>query len=314
LLRRLLSKKYLKLILKISFSFIVLYFLVKGVNLSEIKNTILKSDIRLFILVFLIYLLGQAFCSYRWKIIGSALGFKDNFFKYMQYYFIGMFFNLFLPTTIGGDAVKCFYISKTPDNPGKLMALYSVLADRFAGVIIISLMATLGLVSTMGKNIVPMAKMPFILLSVGLFTSIFIPNILSAKFQNNRFITNLANTLDTFIKKPDLAFRILFVGLVFHLMVVFIHVLIGKMIGINVPYAYYFIVYPISALAGFIPISFNGLGPREFSYVYLLGLAGVRASDAISFSIIWFAVIFFSSLCGTIFYVKSSKGVQEAPY
>jgi hypothetical protein len=304
-----LIKKYLKLLFKIAFSVIVLYFLTKKVDLSEIKNIIMNSDIRIFILVLFVYLLGQVVCSYKWKMISKTLGFKDNFFKHIQYYFTGMFFNLFLPTTIGGDAIKCFYLSKAENSPGKLIAFYSVITDRFTGLIIISTMATLGLISSFGQNISLITKVPFILLSMGLITSLFIPNILPTKFQNNRFkfITNLIETAKTFINKPKLSFQILFVGLTFHLMVILIHIYIGKMIGIHISGAYYFIVYPISALVGFIPISFNGIGPREFSYVTLLGLAGVKATDAISFSIIWFAIIFCSSLTGIIFYVKANK-------
>jgi hypothetical protein len=302
-----LNKKYLKLILKIGFSLVVLYFLTKKVNLVEIKDIITNSDIKVFVGVLFIYLLGQVVSSFKWKMISESMGFKEGFLKHTEYYFIGMFFNLFLPTTIGGDVAKCFYLSKSPDSPGKLMSLYSVFMDRFTGLLIISFMASLGLLSPLGQNINWLIKLPFVFLSLALLLCLFIPDILLLKFKENRFITNLSKTIKTFVDKPNLSFQILLIGLIFHLMVILIHIFIAKMIGIHISSLYYFIVYPISALAGFFPLSFNGIGPREYAYVTLFALAGVKAPDAISFSIIWFAIVFVSSLFGTIFYIKSDK-------
>src|SRR5262245_824114 len=50
-----------------------------------------------------IYLIGQLLSAYKWSLIGRAVGLGDEVARYARFYFIGMFFNLFAPSTIGGD-------------------------------------------------------------------------------------------------------------------------------------------------------------------------------------------------------------------
>jgi uncharacterized membrane protein YbhN (UPF0104 family) len=90
----------------------------------------------------------------------------------------------------------------------------------------------------------------------------------------------------------------------FHLLIIAIHVTIGQAMGLDIPVAYYFIVYPMSAMAGFIPIAFNGIGPREGTYIYFLSLISIKPSAALAFSIYWFGIVLFSSLIGGLFYIK----------
>src|SRR5579883_3025338 len=49
----------------------------------------------------------------RWQIITRSLGFNKPFAEYVEYWYVGMFFNLFLPSTVGGDFSRCYYISKS---------------------------------------------------------------------------------------------------------------------------------------------------------------------------------------------------------
>ncbi len=50
-----------------------------------------------------LYLFTQAASGLRWQLLSRPLGFERTLLDYTRMYFVGMFFNLFLPTSVGGD-------------------------------------------------------------------------------------------------------------------------------------------------------------------------------------------------------------------
>ncbi len=49
-------------------------------------------------------------------MLSGVLGFGGSLARYLAYYFIGMLFNLFLPTSVGGDVVRAWYLRR----PGRI--------------------------------------------------------------------------------------------------------------------------------------------------------------------------------------------------
>jgi len=45
------------------------------------------------------------------------LGYKNPFEDFAIFYFIGMFFNLFAPSTVGGDVGRVYYLSSGGAGP-----------------------------------------------------------------------------------------------------------------------------------------------------------------------------------------------------
>src|SRR5215831_1424697 len=60
----------------------------------------------------LIYLVIQVLSAYRWWLLLIPLEMKVPFSKVLAYYFLGMYSNLFLPSAIGGDVVRVYYLNK----------------------------------------------------------------------------------------------------------------------------------------------------------------------------------------------------------
>lgn len=69
--------------------------------------------------------------SLRWGMLLAAQGIHLRQVSVFMYYMIGMFLNNFLPSTVGGDFVKAYYLSKaTGKTAGSFI---SVLVDRLMG-------------------------------------------------------------------------------------------------------------------------------------------------------------------------------------
>src|SRR5262249_8660901 len=85
------------------------------------------------------YLLAQLASAWRWHLLARVVGLAGPLLDYLRYYFVGMFFNLVLPTSVGGDVVRVWYLARqegpAPPLGRGLAAFVSVLADRFNGVL-----------------------------------------------------------------------------------------------------------------------------------------------------------------------------------
>lgn len=253
-------------------------------------------------------MLGQFICAYKWKLLADSMGYKSKLTEYYDYYLVGMFFNLFLPTTVGGDVAKCYYLAKRNPGTRRSPAVYSVLAERFSGVAVIIWMCTIAMFTSLGDPVSWHFKLFMSLLSLAI---IIVPPIFPwacrTFFPKNKWVKRMLKDTEVYWSRPDLVFKALYWSILFHILIFCIHIAIGHAMGLKISYAYYLIVYPMTAVAGFIPLSFNGLGPREWTYSHFFALVGIKSSAALAFSIFWFGIVVLSSLIGGIFYIKGKR-------
>jgi glycosyltransferase 2 family protein len=299
------KKKIFKLLIRVTISIIVIAFLLHNADVMQTIKSLLRTDIRVWVSGIFLYILGQSISAYKWKLLASAAGYQKKFKDYLNFYFIGMFFNLFLPTTVGGDVIKGYYLSKDDPEGRKAPAIYSILADRFTGVAVIVLISTIACLSPVGNPVPAIFKIFLFSFSAAIiiFTPIF-PTFLHTFFKRKKLTRSFLKDTKSYWTNPKLMTTVFLWSLIFHITVVMIHIIIGHALQLNIPFAYYFIVYPISAIAGFIPFTFNGIGPREAAYVLFFHFIGISHADAVAFGLLWLGIVICSSLFGGIFYIR----------
>jgi uncharacterized protein (TIRG00374 family) len=91
-----------------------------------------------------LYLVGQGLSSYKWALLGRSVGFDRPLTDYTRFYFIGMFFNLFGPSTIGGDVVRALYLGA---GRRPVLAANSVLFDRVSGLALLMALGAIALLA-----------------------------------------------------------------------------------------------------------------------------------------------------------------------
>jgi hypothetical protein len=79
------------------------------------------------------------------------------------------------------------------------------------------------------------------------------------------------------------------------------------MYDMNIPFMYYLLLYPITAIVASLPVSINGIGVKEFVYVYMLRVFEIDTSSAIMFVMTYNMVVLFSSMLGFIPYIVKEK-------
>jgi len=91
-----------------------------------------------------LFALAQTVSSQRWQIITRALGFNETMGQLTRFYFIGTYFSLLLPTSVGGDVVRAWYLDNRSGR--RLKAFLSVFLDRLSGLMVLLAMGCLAAV------------------------------------------------------------------------------------------------------------------------------------------------------------------------
>ena len=91
------------------------------------------------------------------------------------------------------------------------------------------------------------------------------------------------------------------------LSVVIPHV-VGRSLGLEVPFGYFLVFIPLIAMAASVPVSFGGIGVRENAGVFLFGRLGVEDTVAFSMEFIVYLVSLAASLVGGVMFVCRGKG------
>ncbi|MBX9689654.1 MAG: flippase-like domain-containing protein [Candidatus Obscuribacterales bacterium] len=255
-----------------------------------------------------LFLLSIAPMARRWQLLANSLGLPRPFMELLRYYLVGSFFNLFLPSTVGGDVSRCYYLAKGTNLHKE--SFYSVLADRASGIAVLFLCASIGIgLSSGGASLPWQLKWPIYAGTFGTFIVLpFMPYLTRAILGEKNWLTRQFNESAAKIFWQDR--RLIPVSLcwsfVSQIILVLCHVGVGLSLGLNdIPLWYYFVFYPSVAVLGFITPSFNGIGIREWAYTYFLLLVGVDKAHALTYALMWLGLTTFGSLLGGVVYMTA---------
>lgn len=305
--------KYLKVLLKSAVSAAIVYYLFSKASFRLVGEVLQDVRLEYVIAAAILYFFAQMLSAYKWSLIAKPLGFERSYGDFFSYYFIGMFFNLFMLGSIGGDVVKAFYLSS--GRKDLINAGYSIFLDRFTGGLALITILCLASLLEAGKGVIPL----FIFLLIALGTclvwavTLLMPRILEAFSFLKRFAWRLGfERLKIFWDTPKVIVRPLLIAFLFQATFVLVIFTVGKGFGINVPLRYFFVFVPISDLLSILPVTVNGIGLREGTYVFFLNRLGVETSFAVMFSFLSTAVVWAVSLIGGGLYVTKDRGLLKS--
>ena len=311
-MKKILGSAIFRVIISLSL-IIVLLYLMRG-SYGEITSAIKKTDIRIFALGFLIFLSALGVASYRlFLIIKAQGGVSVNYKEAASLALIGMFFNNFLPTSIGGDLVKAYYLSrKTRDRIGSFA---SVLVDRIIGLLTMIFMASAALLfiqsSIIGDDI---RQVLYGITAVALLVVLFVINktfarSLSGLFAFARPLTvkfkDAYYTIHRYKHNKKLIAESLGISVISQLLFYLSFGAVAFSIGSKISPIDALLRIPLISLMSMLP-SLNGLGLREGATVVLFGpLIGKESAFAVS--ILWILVLLISSVIGGLIYALSPQ-------
>lgn len=261
---------------------------------GEIKRV--KVDY--FIFATLSYLFTMYFSTMRWAYFVKV---QKRFKELFEIYMIGTFFNLFMPGTVGGDAIKAYYLYKGSQKKGD--SLVSVFMERYMGMCGLIFIALAGLVFGY-KYISGSFIVTLMLLIIGIFVagSLFVVFFPYEMFYKK--LTGVRKSIGTYLMNAKVVLYTFLLSLLVQGIGICVVYLLGLSIDVSASFSTYLIFVPIISVISMVPISFSGIGVREYSFLYLFSIVGVSKEKAVSLSLLWFLVMIITGLVGMFYYIK----------
>ncbi len=223
----------------------------------------------------------------------------------IRIYFIGMFFGLAIPSTLGADGTRTLYLGR--EQPGQARALSSVVFDRWVGLVTLVGVAVLALL------VGPSGDLP-----TGLVTAIVGAGVLllagwqlaspAARLlpEGSLLRRLLAEDLKPYFEDRPLLLRAVGLSCLVHGLQIVTQKVLTEALGLSVPLGFIAIYHPLVVLASAVPITIGGFGLREAAYAYLLPHVGIATDDAVALALLWWAIGAIGGLGGGLLYATSA--------
>ena len=308
------TKKRWMNLLRVLISVGVLGILFWKIGLGQTLDVLRQADVRYLLAAFLLFVLSLVIRAYRWLILVRSLDPSVSFGRLLRLYFIGQFFNAFLPSSFGGDVVRALELTQDTDTSA---AIGTVLLDRMTGLLVLFVMGLAALPFNAAR------MEPWL---VGLLLGVAGGGlVVGALVLEGQFLQRLTGWLPTslslagqgplakvYAAVTGCGWRAVTgafgVSVLFNLINVVINWLCGRAVGAGVGLGYFFAVTPLLSVSGLIP-SIGGWGVREAMSTALFSPTGAGANVAAALGLALGIVTLAAGLVGGCIYLV--EGVRQ---
>lgn len=257
--------------------------------------------------------LGVVIGAFRWQWLLRANGVRASIPYLIGGGCVAAFVRLFLPSTIGGDAVRVYDSWRA--GASKSLAFATIGVDRLLGLFALVLLAFGAMAFNEHVSSIPAARW-FALAAAGGMLSIIawiffvgerVPGVVLQVWRVGpapvrRPFEKLFSALVTFHGKHGTLASVFSLGVVLQLNVVAFYWLIARGLGLEITFLEMLATAPIAVFVMMIPVSINGIGLRENVWILLLGAYGFAKADAVALSWIELGLFVLFGLLGGIVY------------
>lgn len=291
--------KFANKYVRIALSAVLLGLVAWHTDWASFAGTFQKLRVEIWLLAVGLLCVTQVVSAVRWQIFAQHFGFSETVPRLTAFYFIGMFFNLLLPTSVGGDVVRAWYLNAGSGR--QLQAFISVVLDRLNGLLMLLALASVATIF-FGPDLPNwiMAAVWGMVASaaIGLTGLTWLSR--RGMHKTGR-LTQLAAALPL-LWQPRLLLPTTMLSVFVQVANVVIVMMVGFALDLGVPTSFYWILVPLVTLLTLLPVSVNGMGVREGATALLLSPFGVNQGAALTLALAWFAVHAFASLLGGVVY------------
>jgi uncharacterized protein (TIRG00374 family) len=289
------AKKILPLI-----GILIFLYLIYTLDISKIQESILSIPPIILLLSLVLTLPRILLRNYAWQLIQREQHISISFFQSLKVFLIGFFYGSITPAYIGQLMRVPYLKEKTSEPYGKLF-INSVIENiihtlSLYGMMLLGALLAFGTIPELfWLTIIWIIILAVILLYFmnrnrgeqvfNFLIRLLIPRKIKSHFH--RFVDTF---YDDFPRNIKLIVPLL-IGLFTWIIVFSQEYLIVHALGLDIPYHYFLLLFPIANVAGFLPITFAGLGTRELTSIFLFStLFGVAEESVFVFTIMGFLV------------------------
>lgn len=273
------TRRRLFLLLKLTVSAACIFYISTKIDFSAAAKALITANPFWLLAALAGYILSKLVSAWRLNIYfrdaGLALASTQN----IRLYWLGMFYNLFLPGAVSGDAYKVMLLNKRYKTGVKLLSA-AVIIDRFSGLLGLGLL---------------LASLSFFVPGPGnwqwLLTIMSILSVTAVWLLIRRY-------LPAFIKSFQ---PTLLAGIAVQLLQLCTILMIWKAVDAPAPVTLYLFLFLVSSAVAVLPLTIGGLGIRELVFLKGTMLLGGNMENAVLISFIFYLLSLISSVPGLYF-------------
>jgi hypothetical protein len=302
--------KFAYLLLKLVITVSLCFWLYTRIDFQTLEESLVRLGALPIVIGVLLHVVVVFLSASRWWLLLTYTHTATPFSKAFPSYYLGVFFNNFLPTGFGGDTVRILHLRVRGVSTKSLVS--ASIVDRAAG------FATVFIVGIIGVLISEELRIPTHTKTI--LTALFLAGLMMAAItlsnRSHRFLESLArkyrharirgwilDVILTCYSYRAAKYRILLamtISTIGQGLIILTYYLIGRGLGLSISFTTYLVAIPAVFLAASLPVSIGGLGVREGTLVGMLVAAGANLQLAINLSLVYLIVLWISTLPGAL--------------
>lgn len=291
-------KRFLRVIITLILLGVIIWVLG---GIGEVGRLMARMDPLYAVLVFGIATVSRMLMTFKWQQLLRGQGLHLPFFRGLRIYCASNIWGMFLPVTVGGDAIRAIVTSRMGFDPNVVVA--SIVIERMLGFLSALLLGLLSFFLLSFLNVID-ARFDFVWwLGAGAlasFTIAFAASFSQAVFDlvHRRLLVRfqgawimqkfreLHSTYQAYQKNRGVLFAFFILTIVEQLTAVLSVWLVARGLTVEVGLLVVAGVLPLTVLIGRLPISIHGWGVVDGIFALLMSLAGVAPAQSVAIVLI----------------------------
>ena len=277
------------LLLRLAVSAALIAWILSRTPFSDVAAAFRSADPRWVLAALALVPFGCLASVRRWHLLIRAQGGDAPLPFLVRSFLVGVFFNNFLPSTIGGDTIRAMDTART--GVGRAKAVAIVFVDRFVGLLALMLFAVLGLLFS-EKLRVP-SLYTWVIGGAALLGLIAALLFVLPRIVENRFALWWPGSV--------LA-RAFAWSLLLQALVVLNGYFLARALHVPIPLASFFLIVPLALFVMMLPVSINAIGVRENVWAFFFVAFGVSSATGVALAWLDYGLVLLQALVGGLVY------------
>jgi glycosyltransferase 2 family protein len=263
----------------------------------ELGSRLLTMRVPMLAAAFVLTAGDRILMAFKWWILLRARGIAMPLAGAIRAYFASSFAGLFLPVTLGADAVRL--VASRQYGTAEITA--SIVVERTLGAVSVVVVA-LGGCALIAGTLANVSLRPIVLaisvvgltVAIGFAVSLWLASRWADQARDAAtpsLLRKVAVSYAAYARHPAALTSFFALSIVESLVPALVAFVVARGLDLDEPLWLFISAIPVALMVARLPVSLGGFGVQEASFVYLSGLLGMGRSDAVATMLVVDAVL-----------------------
>ena len=311
-------------------------WLSKEQRWQKLTDIFRGMNLAVFAAVLCVFIIAVLLITLRWLLLLGSQGISISYWAAVRLYFLGLFYNNFMPGSAGGDLIRAWYVTTHTDK--KFEAVLSVFVDRVLGLVSTLMIGVFFYVLFLREEIGKLGvglKTDF-LKSVIEYRTVFLVVVLVLAVilcgvllldkgrkllqrtwrkvveHGGKAFGKLRDSMVIYCHKPLAVFGAIGLTVFLQILTITAFWFLGASLGIDINVKYYYVFFTLAWVLGAVPVSIGGAVVVESLLVYMfIRFACVEEASAVAMALCQRIVWMLASLPGAVIHITGAHLPKE---